>query len=708
MSLGNLGRRGPVTYQERAQGTYGEFTTRSGRVAYLMTNAQLSEAGVVDHQRRLTSKLRPVREVLDVKSMSFAQLLQRDLDDNRVANELVPYLLRVSERGPAFLPPILAVLLPFTADQPSSFDPPTELDDLVEEDGGHYARQAFGPAFAVDRLVDPDTRDRSDLPLGRLVWNEERARLVVLDGQHRAMALLAIDRTLHNGWNDLRSQRYRSFYQPKVRAALAEHTGALEMLQVPVTLCWFPDPSVSPHQAARKLFVDVNKNARPPSRDRLVLLSDEDLADVFTRAMLDRITEPDAQTLLPLASIEYDNPTENSLRHGRWSAIITLQSLLNMTEHTVFGPAKYVTDVTAAIRGRGPVDVGDFFREQLDIDGLFPQEIDQAGGQPFARADLSRYIFPRSVQDSLRQRFLETWGQGLLELLSQVAPFRAHHECLRELESTWEPAALEADLLAREALFEGVGMYWTLRSQALGRRPEDDEAPELAQAWSIIQGKRDGFEERRAELYLGHRATPEERSLVESSYEILESQACQTALALTLATIARAAGSPPTFIPQIASALAQALNAALASGEDGVDLRLVFSRDVVPRANLLASLRPSRAVELRYLWLELLCIGDVAAPVLLAAGLAPDDLRGLTDKARRRYVNHLADERAAALYRENRAITKEQHRQDALGSLHLSLQEALEHWFGLTRERYQAWTSDPDSVVSPDDLEEDD
>ena len=41
----------------------------------------------------LASEMRPWREVFNVEELSFDELLQRDLDDSRVAHDLIPYLL---------------------------------------------------------------------------------------------------------------------------------------------------------------------------------------------------------------------------------------------------------------------------------------------------------------------------------------------------------------------------------------------------------------------------------------------------------------------------------------------------------------------------------------------------------------------------------------------------------------------------------------
>ena len=71
-------------FQQSTFGTWGDFVVQSSRVSYLQTKARIGTAAK-DQEKRLASLLRPVREVLPTSKMDFNQLLQRDLDDHRVA-----------------------------------------------------------------------------------------------------------------------------------------------------------------------------------------------------------------------------------------------------------------------------------------------------------------------------------------------------------------------------------------------------------------------------------------------------------------------------------------------------------------------------------------------------------------------------------------------------------------------------------------------
>src|SRR5262249_40922341 len=158
-----------------------------------------------------------------------------------------------------------------------------------EDEYAWWAGYAFGDAFKFEKAVNPDSTPHS-MSIGRLSWNEERAQIVVIDGQHRAMALLAVARTINKQWEG-QGEKYKHFYESVVQELLqgmsvSERDEIFASIELPVTILWFPETRAANYthqQSARKLFVDVNKNARTPSESRLLLLSDTDLSAILTR-----------------------------------------------------------------------------------------------------------------------------------------------------------------------------------------------------------------------------------------------------------------------------------------------------------------------------------------------------------------------------------------------------------------------------------------
>lgn len=701
----------PQEFVNVVQGTWGEFSTRSGSVTYLMANARLGPMGT-GREHRLTGHLRPVREVLDVAQMDFDELLQRDLDDHRVATELVPYLLKEAETGPAFFPPILTVLLPFERRRAASCPNPDNWH-VIEENGLPYMQRAYGDAFRERRLIEEGSEREHEVRLGEVAWNPERIKNVVIDGQHRAMALLAIDRTIRGTWEeDARSARYRHFYEERVEAVLEEFgVESIEMVQVPVTVCWFPGKvgtDREPHQAARQLFVDVNREARPPSLDRVVLLSDDDMLNILTRSVLNglRLRQGDP----PLYAVEYDNPIERH-RTARWSTITSLLAIRNMVKYCVFGPRKYIDKMNLAVRGRESAgDTDAFMRDQLRVEELFQHELKQVSVGSTRRDQLGRKEFPRAVIPSLREEFVSGWGAGILELLAGLLPFVAHYKALRELDENWEPADPSAvDALAREAVFEGVGMYWTLRAsfehwRSITLSTERENQPEVVMAWNRVRAKGDEFRRARAMHYLG---TDDSTAVqkCDSLYDVLATQACQGSLALLLATIADRASISGSDILELARALTRSINAGLTSvSSSGDDRRLFFASGIEQSLNMIGDMTPARAVEYRYFWLELLC--ETEAGEMLLAGLDSLDneiLVELRDIARARYVQQLVDERVA----EKRRYDRSRSRTDLLTPVTLdvtgSMEAALLKWFDIEPEKFREWAKEAEFAFEGDD-----
>lgn len=562
MSLSQLGSA--PTFQYHAQGTIGEFRTPAGRVCYLMTKARLGTE-TTDPERRLTQHLVPVREVIPSEELDFNQLLQRDLDDHRVAVSLVPYILNPDPAGPAFFPPIVAIALPFEGQHPSEFPLMSPPAVVADENGLSWQQQDAGQHLRVRRLLGANGQ-YNPVALGQVWWNSEFSRIVVVDGQHRAMAFLAIDRTVRSTWHETSAAKYRYFYEARIKRELEERSVHLDDIEVPVTILWFPEkfgPGQEPHKAARKIFVDVNKEARTPSESRLILLSDSELVNILTRTVLTQLRNQAAGNYLPLYSVEYDNPDTKSTQSARWSVLTNIHIIKEMVERTVFGPPRYINNVETPMGKREPEEEKNaFMRKQLGVESLFDPVIE--GDAPFSREHLGNTNFPDEAVEKLTKAFHDSWGTAVLVLLSKLLPYEAHAKALSQLKQNWLADDAIATL-AWDALFSGVGMFWTLRDSA--NFWEDEKAlvggsskqkPDVVKAWDMIAGKQPMFEDLRAEVLLGSKSRREAANQV---YQALNTHACQLGLALTLATLHRRANTGSTNAVALAHGIADGANA---------------------------------------------------------------------------------------------------------------------------------------------------
>ncbi|MBK9772417.1 MAG: hypothetical protein IPP57_16635 [Candidatus Obscuribacter sp.] len=207
-------------------GIPGEFTVGSGehkiRAKYILTKLRPGDDGLWEND--LASRMVPWREVFQLKDLSFDELLQRDLDDSRVATKLIPYLLGNGGQDARFFPPIVAIIVPRNADK-------TGIENFYPQPATP-GKDLFGELFDV-LPVEIDGKVMDEIPLSQIKYNQTKCAFVIADGQHRAMALLAIQRQLNKSWADNPFAYYYDHIQ-----VTKEMVASIEL---PVSIVYFPD-----------------------------------------------------------------------------------------------------------------------------------------------------------------------------------------------------------------------------------------------------------------------------------------------------------------------------------------------------------------------------------------------------------------------------------------------------------------------------------
>lgn len=261
-------------------GSFGEFTigdeVNAIRAKYILTKIKPGNDGTWESE--LASQMKPWREVFNLEELSFDELLQRELDDSRVAHDLIPYLLGESGNKASFFPPILAVIVPRKQEETGIerfYPTPNAQGEFVEE---------YGDLFSFERVV----WNNNPTPLATLFYNRQRSAFIIVDGQHRAMAVLALHRQLNENWGD---NAFASYYDHI--EVPAEHVKNIEL---PVCIIYFPDlhednplpreQGIDLSFVCREIFLVVNRSAKRVSETRTLLLNDEDIAAHLMRKTL--------------------------------------------------------------------------------------------------------------------------------------------------------------------------------------------------------------------------------------------------------------------------------------------------------------------------------------------------------------------------------------------------------------------------------------
>lgn len=289
-------------------------------VKYILTHVSLSEN---NSKSKLLSLLAPVREVFDLSQLGVDELMQRDIEDSRVSLELIPYLLDKSNSGLIKLfPPIVAIVLPL---KPNSKEPDSyykevlySISDTVLNDEYQEHKITSGKKGEEQFEFIQYSQDEIFEDNGILKLSRDNSALAIVDGQHRAMALLALYRNLNQGWSDSNKSPYEEYYKVWPQKQIRKYD--LSQLQLPVMICTFPkldkkfDNSTDVIRAARKVFLTLNKSAKTVSDSRNKLLNDQDITSECLRETLNFIKDLDLKddTSLRIWNVELDQEKDKT------------------------------------------------------------------------------------------------------------------------------------------------------------------------------------------------------------------------------------------------------------------------------------------------------------------------------------------------------------------------------------------------------------
>ena len=513
------------------QGVLGTFKVPHANLAveYVLTYASLDGGETANGQ--LLDLLVPVREVFRLKDLDFDHLLQRDLDDFRVSEEMVPYLLGETSSDPRFFPPIVAVIVPMNGENMEKLYP--QCSEVQDDDEGVLLKVfKYGNVFSVKREERDDGR-LAQSPVD-LCIHPTHAKLVIVDGQHRAMAMLAAYRSASNKWS---VNEFQHFYR-EVDLDISD----LRQINLPVCIAYFPDltrDTPTTHvgdlaTACRKFFLDVNRNARHPSEARQILLDDTDLVACFTRHLFNIVKKNTKAGMLQLRHTEYDNPRDRVpiFRPFALTDVYTLFSIVRSV--LLLNDGRVSNSMASASGGRHPQNDSRLQRE-LDLENVLTEADKEQLGTEIA--DIKQNNYPRGAEEKLRQCFKDTWGQVVVTALEKLYPYLTHIEAVDAILKEHEPYT-GVNQIAYTTLVEGQGLRHALNQQQ--QRDKDKQVGEESnaeKAWTALQKIERDFEKRRARLYLKLSQDPEDDEIkkVNRLFDCFRSSAFQIGLFMAFA-----------------------------------------------------------------------------------------------------------------------------------------------------------------------------
>lgn len=459
-------------------GTYGEFTVGKDKLAvraqFLLTKVRPSNDGTWESD--FAGMMVPWREVFKLEEMNFDELLQRDLDDSRVAHDLVPYLLGDQGSTARFFPPVLAVLVPRNA-VGSGIDPyypPVKGASTPE-------KQEFGDLFSFETVM----LEGQTTPLGIIKYNRQKSAFVIVDGQHRAMAVLALYRQITKSWGN---STYESYYHHiNVKAE------DVKRIELPVCLLYFPDltsdnqelimKGVDLRHVCREIFLVVNKTAKQVSESRQLLLDDDDFCARMLRKTLSKLKDraPEQASLAKIQSISYGDSEDvgKAVVAGRldYSSAVAIHKLHMIAAFANPAIFKWVNHAEATDRR----SLRDKFRAPEILTGtplMHWQSLTKESAMEHNPAEVEQAVgYLGEITDSITIRLFDSFR-----------PFRIHNEAVSLVRVKLTQPESKADVVQMKCfnlLYEGSGVraVFDEHSKRLDRIKQEavDEHQELPQ-----------------------------------------------------------------------------------------------------------------------------------------------------------------------------------------------------------------------------------
>lgn len=254
------------------------------------------------------------------KSWPVSQIIQREVDKIRVSNISKDYVLR-KERVVKYFPPIIIAILPKNPDETFSLKldyekkDPERLKEYIYEKSNYRRNEKLKDYFLSANDVSLVNgfyllQVSKVFDFNILCWDKSKYYAVVIDGQHRLDSLVKSKKD---------NPSLKSYYQDVV---FIDFTNLIKRL----------GDAVTPVEVVRRVFVDINTNAKRVGTVRQILMDDKDLASLLVQSLVDSVdregADKPANKFLKSQLVDwYGESLKHNLPHI--TGILALQQILS-------------------------------------------------------------------------------------------------------------------------------------------------------------------------------------------------------------------------------------------------------------------------------------------------------------------------------------------------------------------------------------------
>ncbi|TMP32595.1 hypothetical protein CWB99_01605 [Pseudoalteromonas rubra] len=478
-------------------GTSGTF--RAGynnenlEVKYLLTHVSLDPNSSMD--KSLLKELAPFREIFDFKDLEFDELMQRDIDDSRVSHSLIPYILDQNNHASVkFFPPIVVLLLPTESGKvkPAAYyDKVTILGEPLKPVKGIKKWSCMRSGEPGDEVFQFDQpilygNEPNNHNFVSLRVNPNRSKLVIVDGQHRAMALLALYRNTQKGWDGETKEAFKQYYEEWTPELI--NSFDLAGIKLPIIICTVPGldenytGDFNLKKAARSIFLTLNQTAKPVSNVRNLLLDDNDIISSFLRGILSTVKNRDLreESSFRIFNVELDQ-VDNKVKLQSTTAFTAVQHLYYIIEHLLLNSedVKGVSPRSGRFKSRKSDGYISNLKQRLNALDVLGSDV---------TSTITRSSFSNKVERKLTEQFHSVYGKALLKIFENFYPYTVHCEAVLSLKSQ---ISEKGEKTIKSVFFDGQGVakVFEKHRQKLLEKYKDNSSPELSELLEQIDAK---------------------------------------------------------------------------------------------------------------------------------------------------------------------------------------------------------------------------
>ncbi|TKB46331.1 DGQHR domain-containing protein [Thalassotalea mangrovi] len=360
------------------------------------------------------------------KSWPVSSIIQREIDDRRVKQIAEEYILK-STNNVKYFPPIIVAIVPREPNEHISkfFSILSEQD--ISSNEIIFSKSDF-PTALKERFLDAENKSRVDglyvldwlNSQGKLALSWDKAKIygIVIDGQHRLEALK---------------------YALQKKQDVANYLQDVVFLDVSKKA---NKENRSPAEALRRIFIDINYNAKPVSNARRTLMDDKDLSSLIVQSLVNDDDMNGERLNKYLVPQIVDWHSEN-LKHSypQITGVLVLQQLIednflngvNITSLSDMRTRNRVTRFVEILNTKFLVDEKILSKEKYSGIGKleesyneFKDKIDKApngGGAPDDKEDIL-FTMDYNVLNVARDTFEELYSTSIVKLFNEFSPYK--------------------------------------------------------------------------------------------------------------------------------------------------------------------------------------------------------------------------------------------------------------------------------------------